>query len=204
MLALITVFLLTLDRHVTSSLALAEFSSTLVLTVALLGLALTDGRTGAFGLRRTPTQGWGYWTRLALVFGVMISGLLLVAICVAWMTLWQLHVPKRTLEQAVHSIYWFCLYAPVVEETGYRMLLKVALLPAIGPWGTVAASGVIFGAAHVIGGNPGLDNLVAGFFLQWAYLRSGSILVPLAMHSAGNACALTSQVVNWSMLPDVI
>lgn len=39
---------------------------------------------------------------------------------------------------------------------------------------------------------------------MWAFLRSGTILVPLAMHSAGNLMALLAQVANWYWLPDRI
>ena len=44
---------------------------------------------------------------------------------------------------------------------------------------------------------PGPDNLIAGFFLAWAFLKSGSIIVPLALHALGNLCALVSWVGMW-------
>ncbi len=30
------------------------------------------------------------------------------------------------------------------------------------------------------------DNLVAGFFVAWAYLRSETIVIPIALHALGN------------------
>jgi uncharacterized protein len=87
-----------------------------------------------------------------------------------------------------------CISAPVHEELVYRVLLTVALLPLLGFYGTVIAGGIIFAMIHVLGGNPGADNVIAGFFLQWAYMRSGTLLVPLAMHASGNAIALSAQL----------
>ena len=57
-----------------------------------------------------------------------------------------------------------------------------------------AASGLLFGGLHVLYGNPGPDNLVAGFFLAWAILKSGSILVPLALHALGNLCVIAAWI----------
>jgi membrane protease YdiL (CAAX protease family) len=60
---------------------------------------------------------------------------------------------------------------------------------------------VLFGLIHVLGGNPGPDNLIAGFFLQWAYMKSGTVLVPLAMHSSGNLIAFSAQVLSTILSP---
>jgi len=64
-------------------------------------------------------------------------------------------------------------------------------------WGLITTSGLVFGLLHVLYGNPAPDNLIAGFLLQWSFLKSGTILVPMTMHCAGNAIALISQIVNW-------
>ena len=37
---------------------------------------------------------------------------------------------------------------------------------------------------------------------MWAFLKSETILVPLAMHAAGNGVAVTVQVVNWHLFPE--
>jgi uncharacterized protein len=174
------------------------------LIATVLGLALKDGSTDAFGLRRRPEQGWSYWIRLALIFGAVILVLSLIYVLVAWTTSLTVTVPKAAPDAFLTLAYWFLLYSPVVEEVGFRVLLTVALLPWLGPWRTVLASGILFAAVHIIRGNSGLDNFVAGFLLEWAYLRSGTILVPMAMHTAGNAIALTSHLANWAVLPDVI
>ena len=59
---------------------------------------------------------------------------------------------------------------------------------------------MLFGLLHVVYGNPGPDNLVAGFFLAWSFLKSGTIVVPVVLHSLGNACVFVAQVVTWYWL----
>jgi len=71
------------------------------------------------------------------------------------------------------------------------------MVALLGPRGTIVASGLLFGALHVLYGNPGPDNLLAGFLLAWTYLRSGSILVPFALHALGNLGVLASWVALW-------
>jgi membrane protease YdiL (CAAX protease family) len=61
-------------------------------------------------------------------------------------------------------------------------------------WRT-AASGLI--ATAVVFADPGPDNLIAGYFLAWAYLKSGTIVVPVMLHSLGNLCALVMHLGTW-------
>ena len=77
-----------------------------------------------------------------------------------------------------------------------------ALTPASSS-GAILVSGLIFGLIHVLGGNASPENHIAGFMLAWAFLRSGTILVPIATHSAGNLLALSGQVAGWYLLPPV-
>jgi membrane protease YdiL (CAAX protease family) len=58
-------------------------------------------------------------------------------------------------------------------------------------------SGITFGMLHILNGNAAADNMVAGFFLGWAFLKSGSIVVPIVLHSLGNLCVLASWVATW-------
>jgi len=86
---------------------------------------------------------------------------------------------------------WVALVsAPLVEETVFRLLLCGALAGRFSTAANVAASGVAFAGAHVAFGGIGPDSLVGGFLLAWAFLRSGSIAVPIALHSLGNAALL--------------
>ena len=67
----------------------------------------------------------------------------------------------------------------------------------LGPKCAIAANGLIFGALHVLYGKPGTDDMVAGFFLAWAYLKSGSFVVPVVLHSLGNLSVLGVRVAAW-------
>jgi len=87
-------------------------------------------------------------------------------------------------------LFHYCVDAPFYEELIFRSLLFVAVLPTIGGRCAVILSGVLFAAIHVLRGNPGPDNQIAGFMLAWAFLKSRTILVPIAMHSAGNFFAV--------------
>jgi len=69
-----------------------------------------------------------------------------------------------------------------------------------GERGTILASGLVFALIHILRGNASPENQIAGFLLEWAFLRSGTILVPIAMHSAGNLIALGFQVGGWYWL----
>jgi uncharacterized protein len=69
-----------------------------------------------------------------------------------------------------------------------------------GPWRAIAASGAVFALLHVAYGNPSPENLLGGFFLAWAYLRSGSVWLPVLLHSAGNLLCLAAQLGTWYWL----
>jgi uncharacterized protein len=92
------------------------------------------------------------------------------------------------------SLIFSCLQAPAVEELLYRGVLCVSVVQAIGRTPTVVLSGVTFASLHYVYGNPGPDNAVAGFILAWAFIASGSILVPVFMHAGGNFLVLLIQL----------
>ena len=75
----------------------------------------------------------------------------------------------------------------------------MAIYPKLGDWGSIAVSGAVFALAHVYTGMATPENQFAGFFLAWAYLKSKSILVPIAMHSGGNLIAMVVQISCWEM-----
>ena len=79
-------------------------------------------------------------------------------------------------------------------------MLTIAVLQTLGERMTILLSGFVFAVVHILWGNPGPDNQIAGFLLQWAYLRSGTILVPIALHAAGNAVAASLHVASWYQL----
>jgi hypothetical protein len=77
--------------------------------------------------------------------------------------------------------------APLVEEPIYRLALCVPLVAIIGYWPTIVVSGAVFALLHHRYGNLSPENALAGLLLGWAYLRSGSLALPILLHSVGNA-----------------
>ena len=90
--------------------------------------------------------------------------------------------------------------APILEESVYRLALCVPLAALCGPRWTIAVSGAVFAALHFVYGNPGPDNFIAGYFLAWAYLKSGTLMIPMALHALGNACVIALHVGTWYWL----
>ena len=90
-----------------------------------------------------------------------------------------------------------CVLSPIFEEATYRFGLCTGLVTVLRPWGTIVVTGMIFGALHILYGNPGPGNLTAAYFLAWAYLKSGTIVVPVVLHSLGNLCALAMHFATW-------
>ncbi len=175
-----------------SSIINREVAILIVLTTIL---CLHDGNAPSLGFRLSPVQGWRYWIRLALAFGACIAVILVFYLGLWWVMGWQ--IPIYRIEITAEMGFLFCIYAPLVEEIVYRSLLITAIAPTCGQWGTIAVSGVLFALIHVLAGNPSPENQVAGFMLAWAFLKSRTILVPMAMHAGGNFLAFASHVASW-------
>lgn len=156
----------------------------------------------SLGLRLRPLQGAGYWVKLTLIIG----GVLL-----AWVTVWFLtapliwplvepliHIRIRALtpSEFLHEFPHSCILAPVFEEATYRFALCTPAARIVRPWGTVLLSGCAFAALHLAYGNPSPDNMIAGFFFAWAYLKSGSMVVPISLHALGNLFVMSVQLGN--------
>jgi uncharacterized protein len=173
------------------------------LAVLVAVLCLCGATHPALGLKLTSPQGTGYWLRVAGLFAAIIVALAAVAACVFYVAGWRVPVPRLDPQFVGHAAFNMCIYAPFVEETVFRSLLTFAVLPMLGERWTIIVSGVVFALVHILRGNPGPDNLVAGFMLQWAFLRSGSIVVPIAFHAGGNLIALSFHIAAWSALGPV-
>lgn len=81
----------------------------------------------------------------------------------------------------------------VLEETIYRLAPCAPLAIVLGPWRAIAVSGLVFGALHVVAGNPSPENVVGGFLLAWVYVKSGSIAVPVLLHRSWMGWTTTSR-----------
>lgn len=167
-------------------------------------LLLARGDRRSLGLNLSPLQGWRYWCRITLVLGlltgVLVGGLVVIAWGVYRLLGADLPVYTTPPHRVTHALVGMCITAPLLEEAIYRVAVCVPAAVLLRPAGAIAVSGLLFGLLHVLAGNPGPDNLIAGFFLAWAFLKSGSIAVPLVWHSLGNLCALAIQVGTWYWL----
>ncbi|MEN6575176.1 MAG: CPBP family intramembrane glutamic endopeptidase [Phycisphaerales bacterium] len=146
-----------------------------------------------------PRKGFGYWGKATAVIGAGLI-LFLCLVCVFYRVV---HMPPRFVlapESALRILPGWCVYYPLLEELLYRLVLCAPLAALFGPWRAIVISGVVFGALHLLYGNPAPTNLVAGYILAWAYIRSESIFVPIVWHSLGNAAILVFQVVAWYMM----
>ena len=154
--------------------------------VLVLGaLARWDWRS--LGLRVVPIQGWWYWAKLTVIaaagFGVLLlaiyGGARLLGIDTG-------PAPYMTPDQLGWFLRQGVVEAPLFEETIYRLALCTGAVAVLRKWPTIAVSGLAFGVLHVLYGNPGPDNILAGYVLAWAYLKSGTIWLPVVYHALGN------------------
>lgn len=166
-------------------------------TVALMGLIwFNEGDLVSIGFRG-PQQGWMWWAKSAIVAGMAIG----IAGTI-WWGVWNLLVvpPRFQLVRPraiVEEFLWMCILVPLQEELLYRLALCGTIAARFGPWAAIIGSNLAFAAAHIVTGHASPENQLGGLILAWAYLHSESLLVPLALHSAGNACALCAQVGMW-------
>jgi len=152
----------------------------------LCGLAKWDWPSLGLGLRVQPSL--RYWLKAAAVIGVFVALFCVAVFAAVWVLCPEL---LDWRPWAAPSDFWrwtphACLITPLLEETIYRFALCSVGAALLGRWPTVVLSGLVFAGLHVLYGNPSPENLIAGLFLGWAYLRSENLLVPIALHSLGN------------------
>jgi membrane protease YdiL (CAAX protease family) len=86
------------------------------------------------------------------------------------------------------------LLAPVAEELAFRGLLQPALGRGIGSAGAIAATSLLFAAAHWYYG-PKLPLIaLVGAVLGWARVASGGLRAPIALHALVNAVNLAAML----------
>ncbi|WP_406694380.1 CPBP family intramembrane glutamic endopeptidase [Singulisphaera sp. Ch08] len=168
--------------------------------VALIASAahlwLSGGDLPTLGLK-APAGDWRSWCRSVVVIGLAAS-LSMGALAITWVAAgWRLPIVSLAPGDAGPPFFRMCVFAPLLEETIYRIALCVPLATVVGPRWAIVASGVVFGLLHVAYGNPSPENLLGGFFLAWAYLRCGSVCGPILLHSTGNLIVLAGQIGVW-------
>jgi membrane protease YdiL (CAAX protease family) len=170
----------------------------LVIGASLLVLVfLAQGDRASLGLIIRLRPSYRYWVKATLGIGATVAGFCIVVGFLFWIIGIRMQIPATPPERALSALVSYCISAPVLEEALYRLVLCVALVRIAGPWWTIFASGAIFTALHFVWGNASPDNFIAGYFLAWSFLKSGSILMPIVLHSLGNLCVLALHVVNW-------
>ena len=161
---------------------------------------LTDWDLHALGLRLRPSQTWGYWLKASLVLGAIVGSV--VGIYLGALLIFEKSLPAMEIKPEDAGPYFLmaCIIAPLTEEGIYRFALCLPAARLIGRWPTIVLSGVVFAALHVVYGKPAPDNLVAGFVLGWALLKSESLLIPVILHALGNLCVLIAGLVVYQVL----
>ena len=163
----------------------------------LILFLLARGDRASLGLVVRLRPSYRYWVKVTLGIGAAVGGFCIVAGFLLWIIGIRIPIPATPPEQILPALGSYCVSAPVLEEALYRLVLCVALVRIAGPWWTIFASGVIFAALHFVWGNASPEYFIAGYFLAWAFLKSGSILTPIVLHSLGNLCVLALHVANW-------
>jgi membrane protease YdiL (CAAX protease family) len=164
----------------------------------VLGLLIVGTSCGwdraALGLTFRPRQRAGFWIRAGLLIGTVIAvacvGVLVAAR--AGHDVFQLcdrDFPILRMDRVIA----LCLLAPLTEELLWRVVLCTAAARLMGSWPAIVMTGTLFAAAHWMYGVAGPDNLIAGFFLGWAFLKSGTFVVPLGLHACGNVLVVAIQ-----------
>jgi membrane protease YdiL (CAAX protease family) len=153
--------------------------------------------SGALGLTLRPVQGIRYWIIAALVIGGAMLVLMLVSMPILRIFGRGFTVPSRAPSDVFPWFYFACINAPILEELVYRFILCVPLTAVCGAWVAIVLSGVAFAGLHFVTGVASPDNVIGGFFLAWAFLKSGSIAVPMVLHALGNACILGMELGMW-------
>jgi uncharacterized protein len=154
-----------------------------VVVLALLyALARGDRRTVGIAW---PEPNVRWWLRITLITGSIFCVVVVGVAAVLYAT--GDLPPVVPIDDAASWLWHACALAPLLEEPIYRLALCAPLVAIIGTWPTIVVSGAVFAFLHHRYGNLSPDNALAGLLLGWAYLRSGSLALPIVLHAIGNA-----------------
>jgi membrane protease YdiL (CAAX protease family) len=113
----------------------------------------------------------------------------------------QLFLETETPGERFRFVFFAVVVAPVAEEALFRGLLLPLLVRHAGPLAGLTLVALGFAALHGLESLPALA--VFSVALSLAYARTGTILVPMAMHAIFNAAnlALVAALVRSGALP---
>lgn len=152
----------------------------------------------AIGLRVTPVEGWRWWSGVGCRLAVVVPAAA-IPIGLIWRQCgWGWDSVAGAFTYNEWPLSECCVRYPVFEEMLYRLAVCVPVAARFGRNSAIAASGVLFGTIHVIYDALNPVNVIAGFLLAWAFLKSGSIAVPILLHALGN---LLFWVLLWAIGP---
>ena len=167
--------------------------------VSALLLAVAGGDRKSLGLTLLPLQGFGYWVKMTLVAGAIV--VLFSVVAFGALRVVGIELDTRPIfshpSQFGPDLWNAVVLAPILEEPIYRLILCAPLVAVAGRVPTIIVSGLLFGYVHFHYGNPGPDNFIAGYILAWAYLKSGSLLLPILLHALGNLCVVVANIAHY-------
>jgi membrane protease YdiL (CAAX protease family) len=148
-----------------------------------------------FGFQLAPCQGWNYWFKATIAVAAMLAVILLVAGLVFLTLGYRFPEPRLTTYSQMWPLFlWMCIASPILEEVLYRLVLCPPSAALLGARTCIVVNGSVFALLHFLYGNPSPENLLGGFILSWAFLKSGTLIIPITLHSVGNFCAFLANV----------
>jgi membrane protease YdiL (CAAX protease family) len=151
----------------------------------------------AIGVRVRPLPSLRFWLGTLVVLALIMT--VLIACTIAVYAALDMQMPPPRLPDYDH-VFGAVVDAPLVEESVYRWLFVTGIVAVAPRWAGVVLSGAVFAYLHFVYNNPGPDNFVGGYFFAWMYLRSGSILVPIAFHALANGTLIILNVIAFYVL----
>ena len=174
-------------------LSVATFVTTLVCVPVVVGVAKLKKHSNIkdyFALKAVPIRSLMVWLGILIIFNALSDGLTVL--------LGKPIVPEfMGVAYASARPAWmlwlaFVVAAPLFEETFFRGFLFTGFASSVvGPLGAVAITSVLWAAIHMQYDLYGIGTLfLLGILLGLARMLTGSLIVPLALHSISNIIAV--------------
>jgi membrane protease YdiL (CAAX protease family) len=116
----------------------------------------------------------------------------LAALCVAFASVVVATAASSQMSATTLLFAKSLVVAPLIEEFFFRGVVQSRLRAGVGfwaqPWSAIAVTAACFGAAHLLAGTPehALMVVAPAIAIGWAYERTRSIGLCVALHSAAN------------------
>ena len=169
---------------------LAPLPVVFLLLVTWICMRLRRQRLAGVGLRLDAT--WGRHALAGIAFGATEMLAVAALILVAGGVRFELD-PARGLAALLQGV-WFFAWVAVLEELLFRGFVFQRLVDGIGAPAALLLMGALFAVAHW--SNPGmegssvawatLDNALGAILLGLAWLRTGSLALPIGIHFGWN------------------